>query len=179
MVWIYYNFFIHSPMDRYLDCVQLCATVWIRLLWTFMCKSLCALIHLLGKNPEVELLGHRSNVCLGLQNTASSKMDTALFFNYFWWLHNSGIGALSNMSFFYTVGQLIYIVFNTIFLKQIENAVMNAFVQLIFICCWNISAVGIFIWDNRGRVSVLSSHFTLQKSGVIYTASKFWEIYCF
>lgn len=64
-----------------------------------MHKSLCALIHLLGKNPEVELLGHRANVCLGLQNTAkeSSEMATALLCSYFWWLHNSGIDASSNM----------------------------------------------------------------------------------
>lgn len=47
--------------------------------------------------------------------------------------------------------------------------------QLIFISCWNISAVGIFIWNNRGRVIVLSWIFTLQKSAVIYTASKLDE----
>lgn len=48
---------------------------------------------------------------------------------------------------------------------------MDPFMQIIFICYWNISVVGVFTW-NRGRVTEYCHDFLIsQKSVVVYTSS--------
>lgn len=63
---------------------------------------------------------------------------------------------------------------------------MDTFTQIIFICYWNIYAVGIYTWDNRGRDTEHCHDFLIfQKSVIVYTfktiifLNKFEKYYCF
>lgn len=61
----------HRPADGFLYCCHSLILLWIRLLWRLLSKSLCHVFCLLNKHQRVELLAHREDICLTLQEIIS------------------------------------------------------------------------------------------------------------
>lgn len=65
--------FLYSPVDAHLGCFPGYGLLWIKLLWTFLCKTFCGFMffYLLDKYLGIEFLDLRVDVYLTFKESAS------------------------------------------------------------------------------------------------------------
>ena len=155
IVCICHILFIHSSVDRRLDCFHLLVELWIMLLWTWVHKCLFKflLFSLLCIYPEVESPGHMVILCLvfwgiaiifsiiaalfyipanngqGLQflHIPANSFCFPLFLFVFYNIYPNGYKMISHCDFDGSVGFFLQICWSSFILKILAVFITNMF----------------------------------------------------